>query len=107
VAGKYCCEMPSVGNVCVVFKADGTYAATGTLSHKDGTSRGTWKRTGAKVILTPTEETGCLVGYLTRFEVAEHEEGVITWLPKTPQDFGRSGGALVYPQYKKVNGSPN
>jgi hypothetical protein len=107
VAGKYCCEMPSVGNVCVVFKADGTYAATGTLSRKDGSSHGTWKRTGAKLNITPKEETGCLVGYLTRFNIEADEEGVLTWLPRTPQNFGHSGGALVYPKFKKADGNRN
>jgi hypothetical protein len=107
VPAKYCCEMPSVGQVCVVFKADGSYAATGTLAHKNGTSRGIWMHEGTKGILTPTEESGCLVGYLTRFNIDEHVGGSLSWLPKTPQNFGRSGGALVYPQCKKVNGNLN
>jgi hypothetical protein len=101
VPGKYCCDMPSVGAVCVVFKADGSYEATGRLSHKDGTSQGTWKQRGTHIILTPKEETGCLVGYLTRFGVEEHGEKWLTWLPKSPQDFARSGGAIVYPRYTK------
>ena len=100
--GKYCCQMPSVGSVCVVFEADGTYTAIGKLSHKDGTSRGTWKRQGDKLNLAPQEETGCLVGYLTRFSIDEHEEGTLTWLPKKPQDFAISGGALVYPRYVRA-----
>jgi hypothetical protein len=107
VPGKYCCEMPPVGEVCVVFKGDGSYAATGQLSHKEGTSRGTWKRHGGQIILTPKEETGCLVGYLTRFGLDEHGEESLTWLPKSPQDFARSGGAIVYPRYKKAKSKGN
>jgi hypothetical protein len=102
VSGSYCCEMPSAGSVCVVFKADGSYAATGRLSHNDGTSRGTWKRRASQIVLTPKEETGCLVGYLTRFGVDEHGEKWLTWLPKSPQDFARGGGAIVYPRYTKT-----
>lgn len=102
VPGKYCCQMPGVGSVCVVFEGGGTYTASGKLSHKDGASRGAWKQQGNQVILIAKEETGCLVGYLTRFSIDEHQEGILTWLPKKPQNFAHGGGAVVYPRYVRA-----
>jgi hypothetical protein len=102
VPAKYCCQMPGVGSVCVVFEGDGTYTASGKLSGKNGTSRGAWKQQGDRLILTPKEASGCLVGYLTRFSIDEHQEGMLTWLPKKPQNFAHGGGAVVYPRYVRA-----
>jgi hypothetical protein len=99
--GKYCGKIPETGYVgCIVFKSDGSYDATGKFHDKEGTSRGTWKRIGEQIVLTPQKETGSLVGYLTRFSINDTGKS-LTWLPKTAQDFSRSGGAVVYPRYEK------
>jgi hypothetical protein len=100
--GKYCCKTPETGYVgCIIFKSDGSYEATGKFHEKEGTSLGTWKRAGKQVLLTPQKETGSLVGYLTRFSIDDDTGKSLTSLPKTRQDFSRSGGAVVYPRYER------
>src|SRR5688572_10139535 len=85
--GKYCCQMPEAGYVgCILFKEDGSYQATANFHNKGGASRGTWKRVGNQIVLKTQEETGSLVGYLTRFSINGTGKS-LTWLPKTPQDF--------------------
>ena len=100
--GKYCCKTPETGYVgCIVFQSDRTYEATGKFHDKEGTARGTWKRAGQQIVLTPQNETGSLVGYLTRFSIDDNNGKSLTWLPKTRQDFSHGGGAVVYPRYEK------
>ena len=102
--GKYCCRTPETGyHGCVVFKKDGSYQATGKFHGKEGTARGTWKQVGKQIILTPRKETGALVGYLTRFSMDDESGKSLTWLPKVRQDFSRSGGAVVYPRYERID----
>jgi hypothetical protein len=61
--GKYCCNTPESGYVgCITFKSDGSYEATGKFHDKAGTARGSWKRAGNQILLTPQKETGSLVG---------------------------------------------
>jgi hypothetical protein len=99
---KYCCKMPETGYVgCITFKSDGSYEATGKFHDKEGTARGTWRRSGTQIILTPQKETGSLVGYLSRFSIDDEAGKSLTWLPKARQDFSRTGGTVVYPRYEK------
>ena len=98
----FCCKTPETGYAgCIVFKSDGSYEATGKFHDQGGTARGTWKRVGNQILLTPTKETGSLVGYLTRFSLDGNGGKSLTWLPKKRQDFSRIGGAVVYPRYEK------
>ena len=101
-AGKYCCETPETGyQGCITFKGDGSYEAMAKFHDKEGTARGTWRRSGKQIILAPRVETGSLVGYFTRFSIDEETAKSLTWLPKVRQDFSRTGGAVVYGRYER------
>jgi hypothetical protein len=100
--GKYCCKTPETGYVgCIIFKSDGSYEATAKFRDQEGTACGTWNWIGKQIVLSPQMETGSLVGYLTRFSIDDDTGKSLTWLPKSRQDFSRSGGAVVYPRYEK------
>ncbi len=102
VPAKYCCKIPETGYIgCITFKSDGSYQATGKFHENEGTARGTWKRSGNQIVLAPQEETGPLVGYLTRFSIDDEAGKSLTGLPKVRQDFSQLGGAVVYPRYEK------
>ena len=102
VPGKYCCKTPETGYVgCITFKSDGSYEATAKFHDKEGTARGTWRRSGKQIILTPLKETGSLVGYLTRFSIEDEDGKSLSWLPKVQQDFSQTGGTVVYPRYER------
>ena len=88
-------------NIYLDLLADGTYNATwrGCLGVY-GTARGTWRITGERVILSPSEETDMMKGHLRELHVVQYQ-GQTVFVPDLRDDYYRKYGADEYAAFHR------
>jgi hypothetical protein len=72
VAGTYCCRDGNAYHVTLTLNTNSTYSAKGRscLKNKgDASGAGTWKLTGRRIVLTPSQEAGWMKGEPKVFDV--------------------------------------